>query len=417
MNPEANRMKGFGVSRKSASIVVAVIVATALSALPGRSATTFSSTVVTGSAGYEPGIKVSPAGTLFVNEPNGGPTGGHNFWRLGTEAGAKWTKAVYPDPSSFYLGGFDSDAATGHDGSVYVFDLEAASNAIYRSQDDGKTWNWTSPVTTIPSDDRAWIMVGPKTASGETVYTTWTDLATSGVNFARSEDSGVTWLTQTIAPSLVGVSGDTGKPVADLESGFVGIPYFDGSNGGLSMLISVVYDSNVWDRAMQNVVKVGDTLYTTWIDSEDFSVKYSTSTDNGLTWLATPKTIAPAGSDVYPWLSVRGSKVAIAWYSAHLTAAKDPNAVPSTTNWFVDYSESLDGGATFSAAVATSATRSLHGTICTQGISCDTSGLSAQRALGDFLSITIDPTGHSVIAAGSHGGSGKQGLLILTQTS
>jgi hypothetical protein len=404
--------------RRTATLLAGTILVLSATLSTGHAAATFGAPVVlSASNGYEPGIVAAPNGTLYVNEPGTQP-----FWRLKNEPGAKWQRIAFPSPYNRLPGGFDADAAVGHDGKVYYFDLSIVSNSLMRSDDEGATWTWGTPLSTVPADDRAWIAVGPKTLLGESVYALWADFATGYVNFARSEDSGVTFTKQGMAPGPASASGSTGKLVAD-DTGFVGFPYFGGGNvkfaysldRGDTWLTSQVTPFQGGYDVIQNVVKVGNTIHITWIDSNDFGVKYSRSDDLGKTWLGWPVSISEPGSNIYPWIAANGDKVSIAWYGSTQdpAAPTNPNNVAAATGWFVRYSESLDAGTTWSAPVDAYPTAVLKGDVCTQGISCDTNGRSAARALGDFIGMTIDANNHSVIVAGRH--YKGTGLMVITQ--
>jgi hypothetical protein len=110
-------------------------------------------------------------------------------------------------------------------------------------------------------------------------------------------------------------------------------------------------------------------------------VHFTRSTDWGATW-TDRKTLVSAGTSLYPWVTAEGSKVAVSLY--HSDAAGTPSTVPESAQWFEQYMESSDGGATFGAPQTVDPTVVKSGPVCTGGINC-----SGDRELLDFQSLTI----------------------------
>jgi hypothetical protein len=99
-------------------------------------------------------------------------------------------------------------------------------------------------------------------------------------------------------------------------------------------------------------------------------------------------------------VDARASKVAVTPF--HTDANGTPDTVPAGTQWFESYLESTDGGASFSAPETVDPTPAKTGPVCTEGTGC-----SADRDLGDFQAVALDPqdranaTWTHVIAKGS----------------
>jgi hypothetical protein len=68
----------------------------------------------------------------------------------------------------------------------------------------------------------------------------------------------------------------------------------------------------------------------------------------------------------------------------HTDAAGAPSSVPANAQWFEQYMESSDGGATFGAPQTVDPTVVKTGPICTEGINC-----SGGRELLDFQALTV----------------------------
>jgi hypothetical protein len=119
-------------------------------------------------------------------------------------------------------------------------------------------------------------------------------------------------------------------------------------------------------------------------------VRMNTSSNWGASW-GTPRTLVETGTSLYPWVDARGSMVAVSLY--HTTANGTPETVPETSQWFITYLESSDGGATFSAPATLDPLPVKTGPICTGGINC-----SNDRELLDFQQVAIDGSSRAMVA-------------------
>jgi hypothetical protein len=131
-----------------------------------------------GPFGGEPSIATDPLGHVYVQSPEGIPSGangtpGSGFW-ISNDDGTTFSPGKY---IGSYLGGGDGDvivANTPKVNTVFNADLEAAGTEICQSTDFGKTFTGVGPFpdpsncTTInggqagPSDDRPWLTYDPK---------------------------------------------------------------------------------------------------------------------------------------------------------------------------------------------------------------------------------------------------------------
>ena len=131
-------------------------------------------------------------------------------------------------------------------------------------------------------------------------------------------------------------------------------------------------------------------VYATWSDNSD--VYYSFSSNHGTRWSpaikVTQNTSQAGKSNVYPWIAADANgHVAIAWYGAD--QAGNSNTLPTSTQWNVFVSESVNGHAISPVFVMSQATdHSNHaGQISTGGLLG-----SSDRSLADFFQIAMDPT-------------------------
>lgn len=401
------------MSRARVASVVAVLAVATLASVPAQAEVSFREPVRTGGTGYEPGLDITASGTILVNEPGSG----HPLYRS-TDGGLKFKRASFTGNAARLPGGFDSDAVAGHDGRVYYMDLSLASDSLMWSDDDGATFTDGTPFTTLPVSDRQWLAVGPKSASGnETVYGTYEFINPPfWAMFARSDDSGKTWAKHVAVGQILGASGYTGQLIAN-DDGFVAFPFFA---GGQLYLGRSTDRGDTWSRAqvtkyfppfteMPSIALDGNTIHAVWVTPSDFSVQYARSDDLGRTWQSFPVQIAAEGSNVFPWVAARDGKVSITWYGSTATTATNMNRVSASTLWFLRYSESLDGGLTFTEPVDAARDPVKVGPVCTNGLGC-----TADRELGDFMQVQLDAAGHASIAYASHAGA-RNGLYFVRQ--
>jgi hypothetical protein len=191
------------------------------------------------------------------------------------------------------------------------------------------------------------------------------------------------------------------------------------AQGGLTTTNSAVTPADGAYDTSQNfpVAAVDNTndnnVYVVWTDPTPsaWNIRYAASSDGGKTW-SNPVTV---GQGVYPWITAGApGHVDVAWYSAAPSYTGDPNNAPAGTQWNVAFAQSLDATsstATFSAP-QTAATSIKTGAICTQGTGC-----SADRELGDFMSIAHDSAGNALIAFAAVPSSGHSNIEFTKQTA
>jgi hypothetical protein len=368
--------------------------------------------------GSEPGINISSNGTIFVDAPTGTP--GHSaLWRS-LDGGATYKTVPFSSPWSRLPGGGDSDVVTrGND--LWFLDLYLGSNSVTISHDNGATWSTGSPITTLPASDRQWIALGdPDPITGmDTLYALYaqTVVAASQVMVAKSVDGGLTWPLHYPAPAIDGAHGSTGKLSAEGSN-----LAFAWEDGGVLSVARSADGAQTWQTTsvatgvtgvIPGFAMDGDVMAVAFTTRGDFTVKVAVSTDRGVTF-GTPVAVSqPLSTNIFAWVDVRGSKVAVTWYGTNALddkgAPKDPNFVGADATWMVRYVESTDTGATWSTQIDAAFAKT--GQICTRGLSCPNVG-AGDRELGDFLTPTIGVDGRTRI---TYGGRVPGGIKVITQ--
>jgi hypothetical protein len=245
----------------------------------------------------------------------------------------------------------------------------------------------------------------------------------SGLVVSKSVDGGVTYPSSTVAATPLDQGNCLCPPGTIVAEGSVtdatgladkvglvyatfspmGIRFSRSTNGGVTWSVSTVTQSpSGFDSTMAFPVVAdagGGKLVAVWMEVNRGGkkgtgaytrVRFASSSDWGVTWSAA-KTIAggtSGGTPLYPWVAARGSKVAVSLY--HTTVQGKPDSVPSSAVWYEKYLESTDGGATFSSLVTLDSTRVKKGPICLGGFNC-----SSNRELGDFQAVDVDGTGRA----------------------
>jgi hypothetical protein len=423
-------------------LVVALALGLTIGVAPAA-AQTFSSPVVIDNThnASEPGIIADPSGKLFVNAPIGLP-GPSLVWRS-TDTGSTWTATgpgtVGANPANVTLGGGDSNLASDAASNLYFVDLWLGNASTAVSHDSGAGW-LGQPFGTMPIQDRPWVSADPRPGQQGIVYSVTEQLGTGlwiSRSVVNSPLAGAVYPLSTPEITTVqrGVVGTVppGNLVTDMNgttynvySTFTGTS--PGQHGvGLSALpagaltttnSSVTPADGAYDTSQNFPVVAVDNaadhnVYVVWTDPTptSWNIRFASSTDGGQTW----SSAVTVGQGVYPWITADGpGKVDIAWYSAAPSYAGDPNTAPAGTQWNVAFAQSVNATAstaTFSAP-ATAVTGIKSGAICTQGTNC-----SADRELGDFMSIAHDAAGNALIAFATVPSSGHSNVEFTKQTA
>jgi hypothetical protein len=396
-------------ARRFFSAALCVLGATALISLYSAAASAFSTTVVTKEGMSEPGVAVASGGTIYVDGPEGllsNLPGSPSPVFRSEDGGASWTKTPFSLRENL-PGGGDSDIALDPStGAIYMTDLWLGDSTVSTSSDKGNTWT-ANPLQGLPIQDRQWVA----TSGGGIVYHAVHQIPLGLV--VSKGSGGLAYPLSTVAATPVDQTGcicAPGNLIAQAGGGLLGsgdkvgliyatssggIKFASSSNGALTFTNVAVQGetANTTNAAFPVVANAGGNhLVATWlnVNGNTSSIAYSDSHDWGASWSA-PRTLISGGASVYPWIAAQGSKVAISLY--HTATAGTPDNVPASAEWFETYTESTDGGTTFSAPVSADPTVAKTGPICTEGTGC-----SANRELGDFQSITLDNQGGADMA-------------------
>jgi hypothetical protein len=178
------------------------LIAVAMMAIGGTTAhaATFTAPAkLTGPAGGEPSIATDRKGNVYVDGPQGIPSGvndqaGVGFWSS-KDDGSTWGPGRN---FGSFLGGGDSDVITTPDATVYIDDLEAVAAQVCKSTDHGATFDSVGPTpdpshcTNVgegqvgPSDDRPWLTSDSK----GTLYLTYHEFVSAQPLVFRSDNGG-----------------------------------------------------------------------------------------------------------------------------------------------------------------------------------------------------------------------------------
>jgi hypothetical protein len=381
--------------------------------------------------GPEPSIAFDPAGNgrLYVTAPNSGAVGGVDFW---ASADRGRTFPIHKNLGSV-IGGEDSDVEVANDHTVYVADLEIASEAVCRSHDFGKTFTDGCEQGTATDQagfdsDREWLTHDPRHSN--VLYLAYHDLATNLPEIWKSTDGGSSFspcgaIINPTSPAFTMFQGTTlvSKPAVAPDGTIyvefgepeqsaipAGPPithlYMAVADGGCTAS-TVFTDHLIYKGTPQaslanifNGMALGPDggLYVVASGTLDGHSPYNAyvfaSSDGGKTWSG-PRQVNPPGQEatVLPAVTAglgRGT-VGVGWYATR--TSKDPNNPKD--DWRYYAAVSTDRGRTF--ARARIGKRYLHhGDVCVQGIFCSP---TANRNLADFSSIGTDPrTGCMMLA-------------------
>lgn len=372
----------------------------------------------------EPGFRVAKDGTIWVHAPGG-------LWKS-TDNGESFeevTAALGPGP----VFGGDADLAIGRNGSLYYTDLEGLVYiSVFRSHDNGVTWQENPFASELPGDDRQWIETGPDASplslGAEAIYLVFNHIPTN-VFLTKSIDGGATWIGRTVvlttpqtqfwsmgnllvdpkdgALHMIYALGNALQPIGD---GTVPVDYqlrmSTSTNGGLTWSESIVADT-VGNSGEIFPVTARDSeggLYAAWAVEEGGRdlVQMAWSVDNGASW-SPPVTLNDEGtSGVMPWIDVSTpGHAVVAWYQTDQAVLS--SVAPG--DWFVQMASTTDARNPLArwneARVWDEPVKS--GFICTVGIMCRSGG----RELLDFFEVRIGADGYPalVFADAAHGDS------------
>jgi hypothetical protein len=440
------------------SRILLAVLACVLACVSSAQAARFTKPVkLVGAVGGEPSIATDPSGDVFVDGPQGIPSGlsGHSgvgFWISRNDGNTFGPAKVIGSD----LGGGDSDVLYSK-GAVYIADLEAVATQICRSTNRGKTFSGIGPIpdplgcTTVnggqagPSDDRPWLTAAP----GGTLYLTYHEFVSAQPLAFRSGNGGADLFSHPCGPLVTSPSIESNVPTDITGGTLVARPVTD-SHGNLYVLFatttqkenfqaqsagqpsgtfSQLYlavshnrcqsftDHTVYDgekRHGENTVQFGDIFNDLAIDGagnlyvvgagaigkktfpSTADIYMFHSRDGGKRW-SSPRLLG--GTKVAHMLPAavagpRGGQLAIGYFRT-TNGIRNPN--DTKANWTYGTAESTDAASRhprFRLADVNPGKIYHHGDICNQGILCGSvPGGPSDRSLLDFTSAALGKHG------------------------
>jgi hypothetical protein len=398
------------VFRKTGVIFAAVAALTAPGIGVASAATAWGTPVaIPGAHVSEPGVHVAPNGAIYVDGPAGllsNLPGSASPVFKSTDGGTTWVTTPLSGRANLPGGGDSNIAIDRNSGALYMTDLWLGSATVSRSTDGANTWT-ANPLQGVVVQDRQWVA---SANNGDVYHVTHQIPAGLVVSKSVAPLDGVVYPISTVAATPLDQTGcvcPPGNMVAE-QGGLLGdkvgviygtstggVKFAYSTNGGLTFTNSVVSpaSSAATNTNFPVVADAGNgQLYAVWLEvlGNTDRVQISSSSNFGVSWAA-PRTLVSAGTSVYPWVDAQGTKVSVSLY--HTSTVATPDTAPASTQWFESYLESTDAGTTFSTLSTIDPTVAKNGPVCTAGTGCN-----ADRELGDFQSVTIDPAGRANVA-------------------
>jgi len=426
----------------------------------------------TANSGSEPSVRIDYQGNAYVGSIRG-LTGGNDIWRIDLnpnsptfdpflrsvvpviDANGNVTNPTYkgqpdgtsPDPDAIAPpgdGGGDMDIAVGFappasnptgPPTVATTSLALADISAQRSFNRCENFDRNPDANlTVPEDDRNWM----EFFGGDTVYLAYREFA--GVQVAskfyinRSDDGGYTY-----GPAmLAGVGGNTTGDVAvDQHDGSVYFCFQGPSPNGNQVRVAIgrpplpglaplnyttvvaATGKSATIAALFPVVKVADdgTVYVAYSDGGE-GIYIAHSRDQGTTWSQPVLVSDPSQSktSLFPWMDTGKlpGTVAVSWFGANPAESEDGQGVNNdAANWRVFFAQSFDATSTnptFFEAVASD--HIVHAA----NISLGGFGGTANRNLGDFFQVAVDPAGMALFAFSDDSNDFSGNASVIHQT-
>jgi hypothetical protein len=374
----------------------------------------------------EPGIAVSPWGDVYASGPWGFSTGQSFLWRSRDGSSSYDLEKIDISPIGLRPcstpagpGGGDTDqiAFIGVNGEhIVVFvDLESLAGVLTcTSFDGGSTWFVQNTLTTTQQAegiaDRMWLahdVLGGK----DVLYLFNDDSVSGGDAVYRSVDYGANW--EVVAQPAYPNAQDIGNPggialdpathtiyLANTDGNDVVVATAaSGASGPLTFTRHTVATMAVHPYGADLVriaLDQSGNVYVTWLEPQDASVRFASSTDGGNTWSAVATVSAPGTRNVFSAITAGSSgRAALAWYSTTNPAGVTSNSGP----WTIHFAQSLNAASSAPSFTLVQATpHAVHlNPVCVSGLGCTAGTGAPDRNLGDFMSIGVDRSGVTFI--------------------
>jgi hypothetical protein len=353
----------------------------------------------------EPHIGIDSEGRIFITGPSGVGSGSPLF--ISEDGGATFVRVM---PNLGRLGGGDTSIAIAPDDTLYLTDLWVGSSTMLVSSDHGKTW-WNSPIAgPVPYYDREW-----NTVDGKGVAYHLGRTFTPGVAawVSKSTDGGKTWI-HAGNPWAHALPGDANQGRQDGPfftnpgTDAIGVVY---SCATRAVCLSTSADQGMtWtpvvaaqgEGSVANIFPAGaadhdGNWYVAYAEREEDSTQiFMASSPDGETWSAPVQVTSGPGVRLFPWMVAgEGGRVALAWYETSATGDNNDEQDMKGAQWHVYTAQSLDAAGPMPTFRVDRVTPEpiKEGTVSTGGL-----GGEADRSLGDFFSIALDPEGRVHVA-------------------
>ena len=456
-------------SAVAASVVVTVGVALGSSVLAagggGTSGTGFTAPVqIPQSAKLgEPSLAVDSAGRLIATAPQslGNINGGGSPVWTSADRGATWAGPVHPqgDPVS----GGDTDLVIDSADNVFQTDLWLGNSAMAVSTDHGASFIANEYGHLHPGDDRPWLAYSKKDNALYMVYdgldalhvAKSAPLVAPQTGLLLAQD--VPAVPESAVSVTLGISGvntpvrqcacPPGGIAVDQNSGSIYITYSrqnGGSNGGgvgvarsdnsgLTWTETSIPGTGSTGSAFDTEynfapakVDANGTLYVAWAEGQNITgsgnsqqasggvvIKYAYSRDKGTTWSAPVKLSTGSGTATFATLDVVSPGVIdVAWYGTSATG--DPNLVPSSASWDVDFAQVTAADTATPAFTPAAAVTGIHSGCIQTGGSGAT--FCTDRSLLDFFQLVVDHLGKANIIYSSGTPGADTNLYFVRQS-
>jgi hypothetical protein len=381
-------------------------------------------------ADAEPEIKSDIFGNIYVTAIQGIP-GGTDLWKS-INQGNSFVYMGQPDgaqdhcqtlPQCVAAGGGDDSIAVSNGGYLYVSSLWLGSVTMSASYDGGtggtvpgQAWNVNPAAATIPGDDRQWIAsYGP-----QTVYMSYTDIATGVIDFEKSTDGGKTFgaPVQTYAATSSILSDVQGNMVADQYNGNIYICFVPlgadnqvyinrSTDGGSTWVLKQAFNGPAGTSNAQvfptAAVDRGGNIHVAFSNCgaghTNCQIQMVSSADQGNTWTSalTVSSGAATATAVEPTIAAGSAGVVdVTWLGS---AASTPDVASNWHVFFAQVTNALSGSPTIAQNQVE--TNIMHKwDICFNGTGCANNAHQSpgNRDLLEYYSMTIDSDGNANIA-------------------
>jgi hypothetical protein len=426
INPRLLGVPGPGVHRATGAAVTQSV---------GGSGTGFSHVGLPGSAIVtgEPSLALDPDGAIYVTGPTSIPhdpsISGSPLWKS-TDGGLHFTGPVATGTAGLTaaeFGGGDSDLVFDSNGVLYLVSLWLGNSQIAVSTDKGASFVAQPLAHVTPVDDRPWITHDPVTDSlylvwdgGDGLHVGRTLLRDKTAGTPAHEVGSLLFAQDVVAVPETPVGGSAVPDGGGITRQCVCAPgtiavdpagnVFIAYSSQLGMAVATSRDQGLtWTQSVvphtatgsafdlgyvfQTIRSDGDgNLYLTWSQGPaegPIHVYFSYLPSGASTWHE-PIRVSTTKNAVFGTLATfpnRSNAVDIAYYGTDDFVGQ-PNTASESTRWNLYLAQSLDplGGGPFVTKVALPAVH--DGAIETGGL-----GGAADRSLGDFFGLVVDPNG------------------------